>query len=94
MATTIPAEPPLLEAFDKEALVHRNPHRDFPAVQASRVDYGSEDHQWKWSKTPKPDWTPGEGASFEERKGGAGLGDWVHIDPKEEGRESELFLLI
>ncbi|KAF2400572.1 hypothetical protein EJ06DRAFT_537559 [Trichodelitschia bisporula] len=53
------------EAFDKEALVQRNPHVDFPAVEAARPAY---DHslEWKVTKTPNPTWQPGDGASSRE----------------------------
>lgn len=48
--------------FDKESLVKRNPHSDFPAVEASRPDYNSS-VSWTPSKTPSPSWQPGDGAS-------------------------------
>ncbi|OCT44046.1 hypothetical protein CLCR_00119 [Cladophialophora carrionii] len=51
-----------LEAFDKEALVQRNPHADFAAVQASRPDYDQR-RTWTCTKTPSPGWQPGDGAS-------------------------------
>lgn len=54
-----------VEAFDKEALVKRNPHADFPAVQASRPDYDAAQN-WSWSKTPNPNWLPGDGANSNE----------------------------
>ncbi len=76
-----PAKSPPVEAFDKEALVNRNPHGDFAAVQASRPDYDSDDH-WLLSKTPKPSWQPGDGANSDHWKGK----NTLHIDPHEEGR--------
>jgi hypothetical protein len=77
MATTAPAE-----ALDKEALIKRNPHRDFPAVEASRPDY---DHaaSWSASKTPNPKWGPGDGANGPKTNWDGPL---VHIDPQEPGR--------
>ncbi|KUJ16067.1 flavo protein-like protein oxygenase [Mollisia scopiformis] len=51
-----------VEAYDKEALVKRNPHVDFPAVEASRPDYDGL-RSWIPSKTPNPKWQPGDGAS-------------------------------
>ncbi|KAF1815654.1 hypothetical protein P152DRAFT_410680 [Eremomyces bilateralis CBS 781.70] len=50
-----------VEAFDKEALVQRNPHAEFPAVEASRPDYDPSKF-WEYSKTPKPNWKPGSGS--------------------------------
>ncbi|KAI0473055.1 hypothetical protein GGR56DRAFT_652997 [Xylariaceae sp. FL0804] len=71
-----------VEAPDKEALIQRNPHRDFAAVEAGRPDF---DHsgRWTFSKTPNPGWKPGDGASSGD--------EWkrhrsVAIDPYEEGR--------
>lgn len=47
MATS---QPPI-EAPDKEALVNRNPHRNFAAVEASRPDY---DPSGSWNPTKAP----------------------------------------
>jgi flavin reductase (DIM6/NTAB) family NADH-FMN oxidoreductase RutF len=57
----------LVEAFDKEALVKRNPHADFPTVQASRLDFEASKN-WAYSKTPNPTWQPGDGASSDDWK--------------------------
>lgn len=69
-----------LEAPDKESLINRNPHRDFAAVEASRVPY---DHTASWTatKTPNPKWAPGDGANNSDWKE-----EIVHIDPREPGR--------
>jgi flavin reductase (DIM6/NTAB) family NADH-FMN oxidoreductase RutF len=56
------SETDLIEAYDKEGLIKRNPHADFPAVQASRPDYNAS-QLWSPSKTPNPKWQPGDGAS-------------------------------
>ncbi|KAF2808489.1 uncharacterized protein BDZ99DRAFT_419640 [Mytilinidion resinicola] len=50
-----------IEAPDKESLIKRNPHADFPAVQASRPSYPAP--SFTYNKTPNPDWLPGTGAS-------------------------------
>jgi flavin reductase (DIM6/NTAB) family NADH-FMN oxidoreductase RutF len=71
----------LTEAFDKEALVKRNPHADFPAVQASRPDYDSSQN-WRWSKTPNPTWQPGDGSSSSTWK----TKKLLVIDPKDPSR--------
>lgn len=72
-----------IEAYDKEALVKRNPHADFPAIEAKRPDYDPTQF-WIPTKTPKPSWKPGDGASSN---------DWqeqlmITIDPHEPGRTS------
>lgn len=51
-----------IEAYDKEALIKRNPHADFAAVEASRPNYDAS-QSWTPSKTPNPTWQPGDGAS-------------------------------
>lgn len=50
------------EAFDHEALVKRNPHADWPAVEASREQYDFA-KTFKYTKTPNASWQPGQGAS-------------------------------
>lgn len=81
-AVTVP-EP--LEAPDKEALVQRNPHADFAAVEASRPAF---DHslEWEFSKTPNPAWKIGDGPSTEDCKNRK----FLTIDPQEEGRPTVL----
>jgi hypothetical protein len=74
-----------IEAFDKEALVNRNPHRDFAAVQASRPDYDLE-RTWNISKTPAPHWQPGDGATGTHWQGRKS----ISIDPYEPGRTTNL----
>ena len=74
-----------VEAFDKEALVNRNPHPDFAAVQARRPNYDAGD-QWMLSKTPNPDWKYGDGANSSHWKGQ----EFLTIDPFEEGRPGVL----
>ena len=81
--TTAPGLP--VEAFDKEALVKRNPHGDFATVQASRPDYNSNDH-WIMTKTPDPAWQVGDGATSTHWKDQS----YLHIDPHEEGRPDVL----
>ncbi|PVH96036.1 hypothetical protein DM02DRAFT_659585 [Periconia macrospinosa] len=51
-----------VEAVDKEALIQRNPHGNWEEVQAKRVSYDSSEI-WSVSKTPRPHWKVGEGAS-------------------------------
>ncbi|RDW82924.1 flavo protein-like protein oxygenase [Coleophoma crateriformis] len=77
------AEPQPLEAFNKEALIKRNPHADFAAVQASRPDF-APNQVWTWSKTPNPAWEIGDGANPGAEWRGK---EMVHIDPNAEGRE-------
>lgn len=72
---------PPVEAYDKEALVKRNPHEDFPAVEASRPDYDAS-KAWVASKTPKPSWQPGDGAS----RDGWQKSPLVAIDPNSPSR--------
>jgi hypothetical protein len=75
-------EPEPLEAYDKEALVQRNPHADFAAVEAQRPAF-DHTNQWKFSKTPNPDWKIGDGASNEEWK----KHKFLSINPYEDGRD-------
>ncbi|KAF2495862.1 hypothetical protein BU16DRAFT_538486 [Lophium mytilinum] len=60
-STTISSNSLPIEAPDKESLIKRNPHADFPAVQASRPSYPTP--PFNLTKTPNPDWLPGTGAS-------------------------------
>ena len=59
MASAAPGGP--VEAPDKEALVDRNPHRDFASVEAARPPFDPS-ASWTLSKTPSPQWQPGDGA--------------------------------
>lgn len=70
-----------VEAYDKEALVKRNPHADFAAVEASRPPFDSS-KQYTFSKTPNPSWQPGDGASNDEWK----KHQLLAIDPNDENR--------
>ena len=70
-----------IEAYDKEALVQRNPHADFGEVEAKRPDYDPTSF-WIPTKTPKPSWKPGEGASMNIWEGK----QMVAIDPYEPNR--------
>jgi flavin reductase (DIM6/NTAB) family NADH-FMN oxidoreductase RutF len=72
-----------IEAYDKEALVQRNPHADFPAIEATRPNYDPTTF-WIPTKTPKPSWKPGDGASMDGWHGKR----MVTIDPHEPGRTS------
>jgi flavin reductase (DIM6/NTAB) family NADH-FMN oxidoreductase RutF len=67
-----------VEAFDKEALVKRNPHANFEAVQASRPAYDPS-QTWKWSKSPNTEWQAGDGSRSEEWRSRALLA----IDPND-----------
>jgi flavin reductase (DIM6/NTAB) family NADH-FMN oxidoreductase RutF len=70
-----------VEAYDKEALVQRNPHADFPAIQNSRPNFDSSQY-WNFSKTPNPNWQPGDGASSDDWK----LHSLLPIDPEDPAR--------
>lgn len=74
-----------IEAPYTEAWKDRNPHRDFPTVEASRPDYDIA-RSWTYSKTRNPNWTYGDGASdsFWENQ------PLTDIDPNEEGRPTNL----
>ena len=72
-----------IEADDKEALVKRNPHADFSAIEKSRPAYDPTSF-WVPSKTPKPSWKPGDGALTDDWHGRR----MVDIDPYEPGRTS------
>ena len=76
-------DPPAHEQrFDQEKAVKRNPHPDFKKVEASRPDW-SEQNEWHFTKTRKPDWKLGHGAN----DGGESLKkNHVEIDPYEDGR--------
>ena len=50
-----------IEAYDKEALVKRNPHADFPSIEAARPPYPSSS-SWTPTKSPNHTWIPGTGA--------------------------------
>lgn len=56
-----PSLPPV-EAYDKEALVKRNPHTDFPSVEAARPPYPTNS-SWIPTKSPNHTWIPGTGAT-------------------------------
>lgn len=70
-----------VEAYDKEALIHRNPHADFGAIEKSRPDYDPTNF-WAPTKTPKPLWKPGDGAIANDWNGKT----MIAIDPHEPGR--------
>lgn len=74
-----------IEAPDKEALVQRNPHGNFAAVEASRPDYDSS-CQWTPTKTPNPKWTYGDGANNDAWQ----KHSFIEIDPDEATRPSNL----
>lgn len=76
-------DPPAHEQrFDQEKAVKRNPHPDFRKVEASRPNW-SEQNEWHFTKTRKPDWKLGDGAN----DGGESLKkNHVEIDPYEDGR--------
>lgn len=74
-----------IEAPDKEALVDRNPHRNFAEVEAGRPDYKAGQH-WQPSKTPNPKWRFGDGANDDEWTKHA----LITIDPNEDGRPNNL----
>ncbi|KAF2104056.1 hypothetical protein NA57DRAFT_50904 [Rhizodiscina lignyota] len=74
-----PTDP--VEAFDKEALIKRNPHADWAAVEASREEYDSS-KTYKYSKSPNPQWQPGDGASNDEWK----QHKMVSINPQDPSR--------
>ncbi|KAF2769753.1 flavo protein oxygenase [Teratosphaeria nubilosa] len=75
----------VVEAPDKEALVNRNPHRDFPAVEASRPDYDSR-VSWTFTKTPAPRWSYGDGATSTVWQQHA----MIEIDPHDVSRQTNL----
>lgn len=68
--------------LDAESSVKRNPHPDFDKVQNSRPDW-SEDSNFHFAKTRKPDWKLGDGAND---GGQHATQKHVEIDPYEEGR--------
>ncbi|KAL3471484.1 hypothetical protein BJX99DRAFT_263235 [Aspergillus californicus] len=70
-----------VEAPDQEAAIQRNPHADFTAVEAKRPLYKLGE-SLKFTKTPNPNWRPGEGASNDNWKSH----EFVSIDPNEDGR--------
>lgn len=75
----------LVEAPDKEALVNRNPHRNFRAVEAARPDYDIS-CQWIATKTPNSKWKYGDGANnnaWQQHRA-------IEIDPDEPTRTSNL----
>lgn len=74
-----------VEAPDKEALVNRNPHPDFSAVEASRPDYDTS-RQYTSTKTPNPKWTYGDGANDPSWRDQTS----TEIDPDEPTRPSNL----
>ncbi|KAL4936997.1 hypothetical protein BDV06DRAFT_82412 [Aspergillus oleicola] len=68
------------EADDREAAIKRNPHTDFAAVERSRPKFQHE--ELKFTKTPKPNWQPGDGSTSDDWE----KHEFVTIDPDEEGR--------
>lgn len=75
-----------VEAFDKEALVNRNPHPDFNLVQSQRPDFEAATPDFVRTKCPNPDWRPGDGANDDSWR----TKEVVSIDPFEEGRPETL----
>jgi flavin reductase (DIM6/NTAB) family NADH-FMN oxidoreductase RutF len=78
-STTIASNVPI-EAPDKESLIKRNPHVDFPTVEAARSSYSTP--PLILTKTPTPGWIPGTGASDESWRQHAAR----TIDPNGAGR--------
>ncbi|KAH7303849.1 flavoprotein oxygenase [Stachybotrys elegans] len=74
-----------IEAFDKESLVNRNPHKDFDSVQSQRPDYPLN-HTSTYTKSPHPGWKIGDGANSNHWKNE----EFISIDPAEEGRPEVL----
>ncbi len=69
-------------ANNPERLIKRNPHPDFKKVEASRPDWDAS-NTFDYSKTPKPDWTFGDGAN----DNGASLKiPHIEINPYADGR--------
>lgn len=85
MSTQGKVKPLPIEAIDKEALVNRNPHGDFIAVEAARPPYDGA-KKWSYSKSPHPSWKLGEGPSSDEWK----KRRVVTIDPYEKDRSPVL----
>jgi len=84
MATQAPsnAANPEANAPLNEKTLGRNPHPDFGKVEASRPDW-TTDQQFTFTKTKKPDWKFGDGAT----DGGESLKkEHREINPHEEGR--------
>ncbi|KAF1986778.1 hypothetical protein K402DRAFT_420842 [Aulographum hederae CBS 113979] len=71
-----------LQKADAEKAIQRNPHPDFKKVEASRPDW-TADAPFHYTKTVKPDWTPGTGGND---NGESLKKEHVGIDPYEEGR--------
>ncbi|RPA94722.1 hypothetical protein L873DRAFT_1792800 [Choiromyces venosus 120613-1] len=70
------------QKFGLEAQVKRNPHPDFKSVESSRPPF-EEGASFTYTKTIKPDWTPGSGANNDDWK----KHKTVEIDPYGEGRK-------
>ena len=73
------------EKHDAEAVIQRNPHGNFTAVQDSRPDWDHSKH-WAYTKTADPSWQYGSGANDKSDL----EKDHVEIDPNEPGREPRL----
>ncbi|MCJ1448724.1 MAG: hypothetical protein MMC23_009241 [Stictis urceolatum] len=73
------------ERAQAEKEIKRNPHPDFKKVEGARPKFSSK--QWTWTKTPDPNWKPGQGGN----DNGASLTkNHREIDPYAEGRPAAL----
>ncbi|KAI0602850.1 hypothetical protein F4775DRAFT_530884 [Biscogniauxia sp. FL1348] len=78
-----------------EAEIKRNPHPDFKQVEASRPDWDTSS-QFRYTKTPDPNWTFGSGANHLASTATSPSPDTpqpaakkhIQIDPYEAGRPS------
>lgn len=71
------------ETKKAEALIQRNPHKDFKAVEASRPDWDTN-ASFHYTKTASPDWKFGDGANCLEAD--APSKSHVSIDPYAQNR--------
>ncbi|KAL8366944.1 hypothetical protein RB599_011130 [Gaeumannomyces hyphopodioides] len=69
-----------------EALLKRNPHGDFKAVEASRPPFDAA-ASLRYTQTPQPGWRQGDGANQLQA---AAPADHITIAPYEEGRPAHL----
>ena len=74
-----------IEAPYTEAGKNRNPHPNFDLVSSSRPPY-PKTNTWTYHKSPRPNWTWGEGASDSLWQNQP----FTTIDPSEPGRSSNL----
>ncbi len=74
----------------EEAVIRRNPHPDFKAVEASRPPW-DRSSAFHYTQTPDPSWAFGGGANeATEEDGEAAAASHVSIDPYAEGRPAGL----